>query len=171
MGFFDGIDKVKASFDSNYMAPGQYWCRVDRMKQDKNRAGIENLVVEMQIVRVVDGKDTANRAGEDVSVIHSSNKDGYLSRTKAMFANLMGVEANEITPDVCIKACGTEQPLAGMICEIHVVAGPNKKGAIINKQAFKREVPDEEVRAWLATPEGGIALNKVRGLAAVASNK
>lgn len=152
MGFFDGIETVRASFDASYIKHGIYWCKINRVKEDVNRNKIKFVAVEMTVVRVVQteaGKQ-AHRVGEEVSALFMENQDGYLARFKRFIANVMGVELEKITSAACDIVTSAKQPLAGSIVEVEGKGRISKKtGKDVTGTVFSRTVPKEEVAAYI----------------------
>lgn len=151
--FFDGIENVRASYDASYIKHGLYWCKINRVKEDKNRAGIPFVAVEMTVVRVVqtEAGKAAHRVGEEVSNLFMSNQDGYLARFKRFIANVMGIDVSAVTAAGCSMVTDAKQPLAGSIVEVEGKGRVSKKtGKDVTGTIFHRTVPKQEVADYVA---------------------
>jgi hypothetical protein len=152
MGFFDGIENVRASFDASYIKHGIYWCKINRVKEDTNRNKVGFVAVEMTVVRVVqtEAGKAAHRVGEEVSALFMSNQDGYLARFKRFIANVMGITVEQVTAKGCELVVAAAQPLANSIVEVEGKGRVAKKtGKDVTGTVFHRTVPIAEVKAYV----------------------
>src|SRR5689334_874860 len=91
MGMFSGIGAARPTQDGNYVNPGNYVCRINRVKKGNNRAGGEFIVAEMTVLHVIstDPPFPAHTVGEDVSQMfckYGGGIDFFLKDMKAFAA-------------------------------------------------------------------------------------
>lgn len=140
MGTFDGIGKAQAKRDGNYIQPGNYICRIDRVKTDKNRSDGVFVAAEMTVVHVISEEpgSKAHVVGESMSRLfcdYGPGKDYFLPEVKAFFQVAMGCTADEIDTDSAdhlapskeahkrqdgtVRPANATSPINGTIVEIH----------------------------------------------------
>lgn len=144
---FGGIEGAKASFAANYVRPGHYFNRIDRLKVDKTRKGVSFLAIEMTVIAVLDNPEAkAQRVGENVTHMLTADKDSFLGNVKAFVANVLSCSADEVTPEHC-KALTDEttQPLKGMVVEVVANTITTRAGKPFTRVAYRREVPATEL--------------------------
>lgn len=156
---FDGVEKAKASFDSNYVRRGHYLALITKVKADQNRQDQDFVAVEMTILHTHsdgDGKelqgteeagtnDTWHRAGEDVSHIMMKKHDSFLGNLKSFIANVMDVDPADVTKATCVKACcQPDQPMAGRVVELKNRVIQTRAGNDFTKVSYVRELEPKE---------------------------
>lgn len=158
MGMFDGVEKAKASFDSNYVRRGHYYALINRVKADQTRNGDKFVAIEMTILHTFgdgDGKelqgpevdlaDKWHAPGEDTSQLLMAKQDTFLGNFKAFIANVMGVSDTEIDSKTCEEATDpNNQPMAGKVIELNNRVIKTRAGKDFTKVNYRREVPVAE---------------------------
>lgn len=149
---FKGVEGAKASFASNYLKPGAYYLRIDRVKADSTRKNEDFLAVEMTVLNVLDeAEGKANKVGENVSHLMMAKHDSFLGNVKAFVSNVLGCPPDEVTQENCIQICEYEEngkpvpsPLAGMVIEVSARNTVTKKQGTFTVVNYKREVAPAE---------------------------
>ncbi len=162
---FAGIDKVEVSGHSNdYVDYGHYYLRLDGAHTGKNtQTTIPNAVMNFTVVHVVDGnfgkcdeisKGKGNHSfGQEVDYVMSRKNLGFLKEVKIIIANLLGVNIDEVTAEMCGVAFpenGLDSPLCGQIVESRGTEKKRTKNYTAEKPTFtqvnfKRIVPAAEL--------------------------
>jgi hypothetical protein len=147
---FSGISAVKARVAANYMRPGRYWLRINRLKLDSNRKNVPFLAIEMQVCRVLDNDNgQGHKVGEDVTHMLMTDNEMFMPNIKAALARILDVPSETITEEECIAVAGDDQPLANTVVEILATEIQTRAGNPFTQVDYKREVPIEEVAAGL----------------------
>lgn len=154
IGIFGGIKGAKASLDALYFVPGLYWCRIDKMKVDKNRKNIGFCATETTIVKVLDDNEgRALKAGMTPSHLIMQDSDYFLGEVKALIANVMGLSQDQVEEEHAEQIYGPEQPFAGMVVEIRARNIVTKNNTDFTKITYVREVPATELIERLTEEE------------------
>jgi|TARA_Y100000296_G_scaffold86150_1_gene124864 hypothetical protein len=120
MGLFDGIKQAQATKSSSYIQPGQYLARIDKVKASESRNKIPNFIIEMTALHHIAAQDGSNGVGNKMThIISRKQEDYFLPNIKGFLACAVNVHEDEITEEVCIEACGEDQPLEGRVVEVH----------------------------------------------------
>lgn len=108
---------------------GTYWNRIETFKELKCRDGVNRLLVEMTVLRVVeDPKGQANAAGTLVSFMESPAgpaKDSFLGNVKAFLMGC-GVPEADITKQKVFEII-QRGLLNGLVVKLCAQTGPQKK--------------------------------------------
>lgn len=151
MGIFDRMGGTKPKQDGNYIQPGNYACRIDRVKLDKNRSGGEFVAVEMTVLHVIGTEEgrQSHKVGESISRLfcdYGPGKDYFLKELKAFLLAAYGAQPDDLDDDaeavkVCTDTCDLKlQPLAGTIVEVSAKNRVGKTGKDFTNVVFKRRI-------------------------------
>lgn len=150
---FDNIEKARASRNSNWIAPGHYLYRINKIKTGTNRTDENFLCVEMTILHVYEGEQ---KVCEEIShMLWEKHKDNFLPNVKSMIASICGCEEDVVTAESCARVSlndGSEdaQPLAGVCVETLNKLIATKAGKDFTKVHYKRAVPYKELLGILS---------------------
>ncbi|MBL4769462.1 MAG: hypothetical protein JKY94_17450 [Rhodobacteraceae bacterium] len=177
MGIFDGIKGAKASNDSNYITPGDYYLQIDRVKEGETRAKVPFVVFEMTVLFVnkeaanEDGQRVSNEAGESVSWLLMSGNDMFLPNLKTAIMALMGCAEADVDKESCEQLTSDKQPFAGMITRIKAREITTKAGNPFTKVSFHPAWKKDFVATKTTIPEHARFADTVPGYADRAAKK
>lgn len=148
MGLFSGIEDAKASQAANYLRPGTYMARVDKMEvikcRDKKEAAVINLTC-VACLQEIDGK--SHKSAETFSDLYKEG-DNYLRNVKAVLAGMSGFDDDQITDDFASTAFGPDQPFVGTVFLLEAYKPAEGKQYVPRK--YVRRVPLSEVEEHLS---------------------
>lgn len=150
MGMFTGVQNAKGKRDGNYVKPGNYICRITRVKADKNRKGDEFVAVEMDCLHVAATEQglPGHIVGEAVSHLLMKKSDYFLDEFRSFAAAAVGCGIDEIDEQACVDICDPElQPLAGSIVEIQAKNRITKQGKDFTNVTYKRRISAAAIKA------------------------
>ena len=142
---FGGMKDVKVGTDANYLGAGNYWVRVDKMKQGETRSNTPNVIVEQTVVRTICGWEPGThsrcrRAGEPLL-----RREGQLlqARIEEVFAGgafsdrFTIVDPMTVDDDDVAAACGKKIVLVGGIQALVDDMVPDANGALTQNQPLR----------------------------------
>lgn len=140
---FDGIEKARASRQSNWVKPGHYIFSINKIRLGKTRKEEVFMVVEMTVLHVYDGE---HRVGQEVSHMLMKKHDSFLPNVKAMIASICEVGEEDVKQEDCSRVCKDDgsdeaQPLAGVVVECINQDIPTRTGGIFTQVKYKGVVP------------------------------
>jgi len=162
---FSGIGKTKASMDANYVTPGHYVNRIDRVILKKNRTGSDIFIIEMTVLHALSVEETvmngktlsSNREGLPCSQLISfagAGAEMALPNIKAFAQAVVegfveaqdqkDAEGNDLQELVLASIVSDDQPLAGMMVEVTARSIRTKKDTDYTKVSYVGEVDN----AW-----------------------
>lgn len=153
MGIFDGIEAKTMRYDSEYIEPGHYICRIDRVNAFLSpKDDIPNVVIGMTVMALITNIDQPNGAksnmpGADVAVFYKKNKS-FLSNVKTFIGKVMEIGDEHITAAACDAVCAESQPLAGYYVEVkarHKPYADKEKTGVFTAVSWLRRVPAREL--------------------------
>jgi hypothetical protein len=169
---FDGIDSARTSQDSNYIRPGHYLMRIDRIKADTNQKGQPFLATELTVLHVFSSAEadkvgeSAHTPGESVTDMKMKHHQSFLGNVRAMLAGIEGMAVEELQRQLAqsgdtvasyaVKLCGQDQPYAGMLVEVYakqIMTRPKHNapnGTPFTKVTYRREVRASELASIMA---------------------
>lgn len=159
MGIFDNVENTQAANSGgNYIRPGHYLARVDRIKSGTSQTGAGDFVaVEMTVLEALPdgdvpvnenfeklGEDQWHRAGEQVSHVLMAKHQSFLGNFKALVANIGGIAEAEVTRERCEAV--TDGLFDGLLVEVRARTIKTKsRGTPFTVVTYVREVPAQEV--------------------------
>lgn len=162
MGIFKGINRVKPRVDANYIGPGKYLLRIDKVKVEQTRKREDFFAVEMTVLHVLDDLEgqAAHRVGDGVTWLIKNagdSADYFLPEISAFVKAVVGEDLasmDDEEAESCVdQMVADDQPLAGMLIEVHARHVATQSGGTFTKVAFKRAVPAAEVAETLTDGE------------------
>lgn len=142
MGLFDKIGNVKAKVQANYISPGHYVCRIDKVLAKQNRKQEDTFIIEMTVIHVFDDNDgKGHKIGEEISNVINFRHDMALPNIKRFLCAVLDRPESDITSQVCERVCSDKQPLAGLIVEIQAKPTVTKAGNDFTDVGYRRTVP------------------------------
>lgn len=143
---FAGIKDAKAQLDANYMRPGIYWSRINRIKVDVSRKQEPFVAIEQTIIHVLDDDDgKGHKKGEDITHMLMPKHDLFLPNIKGFIAGACSMDADAITEVEAMEVCGVGQPLTGTVVECRNRQIQTKAGNPFTVVKYEREVPAAEL--------------------------
>lgn len=143
---FTGIKDAKAQMDANYMRPGIYWSRINRVKVDVSRKQEAFVAIEMTAIHIIDDDDgKGHKLGEDVTHMLMPKHDMFLPNMKGFIAGALSMAIDDITEVEAMSVCGADQPLAGTVVECRNRTIITKEGRPFTVVKYVREVPASEL--------------------------
>ena len=127
MGMFAGVSEVSVRTKNRYLEPGTYTVEISAIK-----SGRQNQTEKPYFVAELDILETDNEdfdIGETVTwmtMVHSYKKY-FLEDVKNFVSTVLGVEAEEVTEEVCEFVAGEEQPLVGKRLTVRTRLETNQK--------------------------------------------
>lgn len=123
MGYFTGIETVRAAGDRQYFRPGRYKAEVLEAKQGESpKDGTPYFNVEYKILAAIEGSE--NRIGDIVN--HHIQKKGSkeevakkLGEVKSCVAAVMGIHPDQVDGKGCEVFVGITQPGKGKIVDVY----------------------------------------------------
>lgn len=155
---FKGISAARARIDANYERAGSYWQVITSIKLDKSRKSEVFFAIEKTVVRVLDERiadqppgKKGHPVGESICHMMMAKHDSFLGNVKAFIANTMGLDAADITEEHASQVCDSSQPLTGTVVEVESRSTTTRAGNPFTAINYRREVPPEEVLAYLSS--------------------
>jgi len=143
---FTGIRDAKAQMDANYMRPGIYWSRIDRVRVDISRKQEAFVAIEQTVIHILDDDDAkGHKKGENVTHMLMPKHDLFLSNMKGFIAGALSMNVDDITETEAMSCCGVEQPLTGTVIECRNRQIQTKAGNPFTVIKYEREVPASEL--------------------------
>lgn len=122
MGLFKGVESAKASLGGNYLRPGNYKVRVDRVKEGESRKNGGFIAVEMTILEIIDSAtDRPHVLGEQTTYMYMTKFDSFLGNWKAFVMGVTGCDESEVTEEESANIISDKQPFSGLICPLQTV--------------------------------------------------
>jgi len=150
MGIFSNIEKARASFDANYVRPGRYAVRIDRIKKGETRKKETFVAIEMTVFKTIEEENgRGHRPGENVTHLLMEKHDSFLPNIKSMIVNIAKCDPDEITEKHCESVVGDEQLFAGEFVEICARNQITKKNLTFTKVSYLRRLDEKEVKDLL----------------------
>ena len=127
MGMFAGVSEVSVRKKNRYLEPGSYVVEISAIKSGRqNQTEKPYFVAELDILET-DNEDF--EVGETVTwmtMVHSYKKY-FLEDVKNFVSTVLGVDAEEVTEEVCEFVSGEEQPLVGKRLAVRTRLETNQK--------------------------------------------
>lgn len=144
MGLFSGVEKAKASLGGNYLKPGNYRVRIDKVKQGESRKNGGFIAVEMTILEVLSTtEDKPHLPGEQATYMYMTKFDSFLGNWKAFVMGVMDCNEAEVTEEESAKIIGETQPFSGLTVPVQAVNVKTKAGGDFTKAIWG---PAEELQ-------------------------
>lgn len=156
MGIFDGIEKATRQYDNNFLRAGRYVLRIERVSSGNSRKG-DFWKFEATVLAVLnDEAGQGHRAGEVVTRLRPQSQDGALPEFKSLICCVLECKDEEITAQDCYAVTDDNQPLAGMVIEVHARQVETKKStperpAVFTRVDYRRRVDLKELPALLGS--------------------
>lgn len=157
---FKGIKAADARKDANYVIPCHIIAKINACRIGENRKGEGFFVVEMTtLYDCAPDKfrrgEYGHEVGEDVSHMMMQKHDSFLPNVKAMIANTLDMDPDDIGEEEALAICneneknGPVQPLKNTIIEIVGRNQVTKKGGDFTVVNYKGEVkPSVLLSLW-----------------------
>ena len=156
LGVFKGLSGAKARVDANYIRPGRYWARINKVVLKKSRKDDTFIAIEMTVLAIHDDAKLQQKPGQHCHSVREAmthmmmaKHDSFLGNVKAFLANVLGVNEAEITEDNAVEVCSDSQPLSGTIVEVNAHNIVTRKNTDFTAVNYMREVRAEEALAAL----------------------
>ena len=157
---FKGIKDAKVRYDALYQGPGHYLHRIDKVKLDENRKGIDFFAVEMTTLHVLDNADNhpgAHRVGDSPTWMTMRDKDQFVPEVKTFIANVLEEDLDTKSEDEILEMIAAivddSQPLAGTVVEVKARTITLQSGNPFTRVQFVREVHASELLEILTDDE------------------
>lgn len=159
MGMFSKVASAEASANGgDYIKPGHYFCRIDRVKAGESQQGNGGFVaIELTVVAAkedgdlpVDSdfnkltKEAWHTPGQQVSHLMMTKHASFLGNFKAFVANVGGIAADDVTEENCEAV--TDGLFDGLFVEIRARAIKTRAGNPFTAVGYTREVPPQEIK-------------------------
>ncbi len=156
MGIFDGIEKTTRQYDNNFLRPGRYVLRIERVSSGNSRKGDFWKFEATVLVVLNDEVGQGHRVGEVVTRLRPQSQDGALPEFKSLICCVFGCRDEEITAQDCYTTTSENQPLAGMVIEVHARQVETKKSTperpvFFTRVDYRRRVQLTELPAILGS--------------------
>lgn len=151
MEIFDGIEKARASRNSDWVKEGHYIYSINKVKAGKNRKEEKFMCLELTILHTWEGEQ---KVGQSVSHMLMKKHDSFLGNVKAMIAAICEVDEDKVTQQDCATVClddGSEnaQPLSGVVVECVNTNIVTKSGGTFTQVKYKGIVPFSKLKKIL----------------------
>lgn len=134
MGIFSGVESAKASLGGNYLKPGNYRVRIDKVKSGESRTNGGFIAVEMTILEVVDSPaETPHVVGEQATYMYMTKFDSFLGNWKAFVMGITNCEESEVTEEDSDSIVGEKQTFSGLEVPVQAVNIKTKAGKDFTK--------------------------------------
>lgn len=150
MGIFGKIGSTKAAVGGNYLQPGRYIARIERVKRDTSaKDGKVFVAIELAVLNTLaDGRPdlngkpvAANQPGDTPTHLMMVDKLSFLGNFKAFIMKAMNVTEAEITEGDCEEAVSDSNPLGGRLVEIDANIIKTRTGGPFTRTNYVRNVP------------------------------
>jgi len=145
----DEFDKASSGNRSEYMKAGNFYLRIDLVKEGKNQKKIDNFKVEGTIIHKLDPSGEQN-VGQSVCDMYSAVSQFYASELKGLAAGISGKSSDQVKMTDLIAISGDAQPLKGVVVEYLCYDKDTKNGGKITKKICKGVVSSEDVKGALS---------------------
>jgi hypothetical protein len=174
---FAGFKEARPSGDWNNLKAGDYWLKIENVKEEETRQGGYQIKAALTVVHVIDDNAGAGmRVGEEASdlfCMHGKGADLFLPNLKAFMAGALSAPAGEIDQTDIDAMLSDDQPLAGKVVHYHGRDTVSRGGTDIVRKTYKRLIgpaellgtldeatlakhwKPEELEAFAAQAEGG----------------
>lgn len=144
---FKNIETTRASLGGNYVRPGKYIVRIDRVKEGNSSVNGDFIAFEMTVFHAFDGE---HKVGENITHMLMAKHVSWLSNFKAAVMGILSCEEEEVTQEAAAEIVGEKQPLSGLIVNMNaweIITKQNKKP--FTKVAYEGEVPEDKWQGLL----------------------
>jgi hypothetical protein len=131
---------------SEYMKAGNFYLRIDVIKEGKNSSKIDNFKVEGTIIHKLDENGTQS-VGQSVTDMYSASNRNYADDLKSLVSDMFSIPVAEASFDQLLTIGSDAQPLKGAVVEYHVHDKPTQSGGIYTIckcRGFKTRLEVEE---------------------------
>ena len=146
---FAGFKEARPSGDWNNLKAGDYWLKINGVKEEETRQGGYQIKAELTVVAVIDDNHGAGlRVGEEASdlfCMHGKGADLFLPNLKAFMAGALAAPASEIDQSDIDAMLSDDQPLAGRVVHFHGRDAVSRGGIDIVRKTYKRLIGAEEL--------------------------
>ncbi len=140
------FDKATPRTSSDYMKAGNFYLRVDVIKEGQNSSKIGNFKVEGTIIHKLDEEGTQS-VGQSVTDMYSAKNRNYAEDLKSLVADMFGIPVADASFDKLLAIASDDQPLKGAIVEYSVYDKPTQSGGtytVCKCRGFKTRLEVEE---------------------------
>lgn len=154
---FKNVGNAPLNVGGNYLRPGEFLCRLDRIKEGETRKGVGFIAFEMTVFHVFSGE--SHNVAENVTYMLMSDKDSFLSNWKTAIIGITDCPESDVTEELSQRILSDEQPLCKGNTVVRVSARnvETQAGKPFTVVRFEGEVPEEEWRPLVEGKE--LALN------------
>ena len=172
MGRYDKIATAKkGGFSSNFLELGEYFVRLDAVKERESEdpqkpAGTFYYIVELTVIHSFD--EGGSRVGAECAWISDLGKGPSFGDIREFIASALDVDFEEVEPADVELSIAPGQPLAGYFMHLKTLTRPTKKGGVWTKHKWLGPVSADELERLLPKSsidrffEGGALLEEMR---------
>ena len=143
----DEFEKATPRTSSDYMKEGNFYLRIDVIKEGKNSAKIDNFKVEGTIIHKLD-ENGAQNVGQSVTHMLSAKNRNYAEDLKSLVADMFGIPVADASFDQLLTLSSDAQPLKGAVVEYYNYDKPTQKEngvfTVCKCRGFKTRLEVEE---------------------------
>ena len=143
------FNNAKTNSSSEYMKPGNWLLRIDKIARGENRKGVGNFKLEGTVIHCFDGEQ---KTGASITDMYSEKSDFIFSEVKALVDALAGKDAVNVNFGDLEAISSDAQPLKGIVVEYSAWEKESKNGFKFTKTACKGMITKSKWEAT-ATPE------------------
>lgn len=164
-GIFSGITEAKARKGGNYIRPCAGIFRIDKVGTGRTRKNFDYFCFEMTHILDLDPKmhsaaSPGHAVGEGVTWMTTSSNDSFLGNVKTAISQVLECDPEGINEEAVVALCSDEQPIAGMLIEVHAILVKTRAGDDFTRVDFKGQVPPDRMAELLDGREDGPELEK-----------
>lgn len=158
MGMFDKVQEKQASSDGgNFIVPGHYILRIDRVKAGTSQSGKGDFVaVEMVVLDVLSdgsipldsnfeplGEKAWHSVGEAITHLMMAKYPSFEGNVKAFIMGVGDVPEDNVTPEMCESVC--DGLFEGLFVEVRARTIKTTKNKPFTKVSYAREVTPSDL--------------------------
>lgn len=131
---------------SDYMKEGNFYLRIDVIKEGKNSTKTDNFKVEGTIIHKLD-ENGAQNVGQSVTHMLSAKNRNYAEDLKSLVADMFGIPVADASFDQLLTLSSDAQPLKGAVVEYYNYDKPTQSGGVFTVckcRGFKTRLEVEE---------------------------
>jgi hypothetical protein len=140
------FEKATPRTSSDYMKAGNFYLRIDVIKEGQNSSKIGNFKVEGTIIHKIDAEGTQS-VGQSVTDMYSAKNRNYAEDLKSLVADMFGIPVADASFEQLLTIAGDVQPLKGAVVEYSVYDKPTQSGGtytVCKCRGFKTKAEVEE---------------------------
>lgn len=156
MGLFSGVGNAKGN-SVTYIGSGQYLMRIERCHIVETRKKKDLVAVDLTVIKILaDG--SAHKIGEEVNWGIQSDSDFFEREIKNFLVAVAGFDPSDMSEEqaaaeaerMCSEIFSAENPLGGVVVELHATDRVSKEGNDYTLRKFVRSLSSAEALAELS---------------------